>query len=36
MPELDMVVVFTGGSYWESARLSPYEIMEVSVLPSVV
>jgi CubicO group peptidase (beta-lactamase class C family) len=36
MPELDMVVVFTGGSYWEPARLSPHEIMEISVLPSVV
>lgn len=36
MPEFDMVVVFTGGSYWASARLSPHEIMEISVLPSVV
>jgi CubicO group peptidase (beta-lactamase class C family) len=35
MPELDMIVVFTGGSYWESARLSPHEIMEISILPSV-
>jgi CubicO group peptidase (beta-lactamase class C family) len=35
MPELDMVVVFTGGSYWETPRLSPHEMMQISVLPSL-
>jgi len=34
-PELDMVVVFTGGSYWEAPALSPHEMMLRYVLPSV-
>jgi len=35
LPDLDMVVVFTGGSYWEPAYLSPHEMMTRHVLPSV-
>jgi hypothetical protein len=35
MPDLDMVVVFTGGSYWEPAYLRPHEMMVGYVLPSI-
>lgn len=36
LPELDMVVVFTGGSYWAPALLTPHEMMTGYVLPSVL
>jgi CubicO group peptidase (beta-lactamase class C family) len=36
LPELDMVVVFTGGSYWQPPLLTPHEMMASYVLPSVV
>lgn len=35
LPELDMVVVFTGGSYWQPALMEPHEMMVGYVLPSV-
>jgi len=35
MPDLDMVVVFTGGSYWEPAYLRPHEMMVGHVLPAI-
>jgi CubicO group peptidase (beta-lactamase class C family) len=34
-PELDMVVIFTGGSYWEAPALSPHQMILRYVLPSV-
>ncbi len=34
VPELDMVVVFTGGGYYEDALLSPDEMMGEYVLPA--
>ena len=34
-PDLDMVVVFTGGSYWQPPLLSPHQMMTGYVLPSV-
>jgi CubicO group peptidase (beta-lactamase class C family) len=35
LPELDMVVVFTGGSYWQPPLLTPHEMITGYVLPSV-
>jgi CubicO group peptidase (beta-lactamase class C family) len=35
MPELDAVVVFTGGSYWTSPLLSPHQMMEAYILPAL-
>jgi CubicO group peptidase (beta-lactamase class C family) len=35
MPELDMVVVFTGGSYWQPPHLTPHQMMAGYVLPAV-
>lgn len=35
LPGLDMVVVFTGGSYWDSPRLRPHQMMTRNVLPAV-
>jgi CubicO group peptidase (beta-lactamase class C family) len=35
LPELDLVVVFTGGSYWQPALLTPHEMMTGYILPSV-
>jgi CubicO group peptidase (beta-lactamase class C family) len=35
LPNLNMVVVLTGGSYWEPARYSPDTIVTGYVLPSV-
>jgi CubicO group peptidase (beta-lactamase class C family) len=35
MPEFDALVVFTGGSYWESPLLSPHRMMEAYVLPAL-
>jgi CubicO group peptidase (beta-lactamase class C family) len=35
LPELDMVVVFTGGSYWEAPAWAPHEMLRGYVLPSV-
>jgi CubicO group peptidase (beta-lactamase class C family) len=34
LPGLDMVVVFTGGSYWERPLMSPHQMMLRYVLPS--
>jgi CubicO group peptidase (beta-lactamase class C family) len=36
LPEHDMVVVFTGGSYWEAPFLSPHQMMTGYVLPAIV
>jgi CubicO group peptidase (beta-lactamase class C family) len=36
MPELDMVAVFTGGSYWETPPLTWHQMMIGYVLPAVV
>jgi CubicO group peptidase (beta-lactamase class C family) len=36
LPGLDMVVVFTGGSYWEPPLLTPHEMMTGYLLPSLV
>ena len=36
LPEHDMVVLFTGGSYWEAPLLSPHQMMTGYVLPSIV
>ncbi len=35
LPEHDMVVVLTGGSYWQAPLLSPHEMMVEYVLPSI-
>jgi CubicO group peptidase (beta-lactamase class C family) len=35
MPEFDMVVVFTGGSYWEAPALNPHQMMIRYVLPAL-
>jgi len=35
MPEHDMVVVFTGGSYWSSPLLTTYQMMIQYVLRSI-
>jgi hypothetical protein len=35
MPELDAVVVFTGGSYWKSPLLSPHRMMVHYILPAL-
>lgn len=35
LPEHDMVVVFTGGAYWENALLTPHEMMIQAVLPAI-
>jgi CubicO group peptidase (beta-lactamase class C family) len=35
MPELDAVVVFTGGSYWTPPLLSVHQMMEGYVLPAL-
>ncbi len=35
LPEHDIVVVFTGGSYWEAPLLTPHEMMIGYVLPSI-
>ena len=35
LPALDMVVVFTGGSYWEAPAFTPEQMMIRFVLPSV-
>jgi CubicO group peptidase (beta-lactamase class C family) len=35
MPELDAVVVFTGGSYWKSPLLSPHRMMVNYILPAI-
>jgi CubicO group peptidase (beta-lactamase class C family) len=35
MPELDAVVVFTGGSYWKSPLLSSHQMMAGYILPAI-
>lgn len=35
MPELDAVVVFTGGSYWRSPLLSSHQMMANYILPAI-
>ena len=35
MPELDAIVVFTGGSYWRSPLLSPHQMMAGYILPAI-
>ena len=35
MPEYNMVVVFTGGSYWDAPLLNPHEMMISYILPSI-
>ena len=35
MPEHAMVVVLTGGSYWEAPAISPHQMMIRYVLPSL-
>jgi CubicO group peptidase (beta-lactamase class C family) len=35
MPELDAVVVFTGGSYWNSPLLSSHQMMADYILPAI-
>lgn len=36
MPEFDMVVTLTGGSYWRAPSISPHRIVMDYVLPAVV
>ncbi len=35
LPELDMVVIFTGGSYWEDPLRTPHQMMSQVVLSAV-
>ena len=35
-PELDLVIVLTGGHYEHETIIDPYEIMSTYILPSVV
>jgi CubicO group peptidase (beta-lactamase class C family) len=35
-PELDLVVVFTAGGFYEARPLSPYDLLEDYILPAVV
>jgi CubicO group peptidase (beta-lactamase class C family) len=35
LPEHDMVVVFTGGSYWRPPLLTPHQMMASYILPSI-
>ncbi len=35
LPEHDMVVIFTGGSYWQAPFMSPHEIMVDYILPAI-
>jgi CubicO group peptidase (beta-lactamase class C family) len=36
LPKYDMVVVFTGGSYWVAPLMTPHEMMVGYILPSIM